>query len=76
MRLNNQYGFTLIEILVVVVILVLLAGVVAPASIKLVSKFDQYLQQKETAALKHKAVFYEFVTESNCEVKDEAVVCE
>jgi len=46
---SSEKGFTLIEIMVVIVILVITIAVVFPVSYKMVEKFDRYIARHQAA---------------------------
>jgi len=58
---NFEKGFTLIEIMVVIVILVVTIAVVFPVSYKMVEKFDRYIAEHQAAQDLKQEKFKKFI---------------
>ena len=70
-------GFTLIEILVVLVIAALITAVVAPESISLIDKFSSRLDEGRKNYESSKVSFYEFIKDKDCYVeKNDNITCQ
>ena len=60
---GSEKGFTLIEIMVVIVILVVTIAVVFPVSYKMVEKFDRYIAEHQAAQELKQKKYTDFITD-------------
>ena len=74
--LQSNRGFTLIEILVVVIIMAAVLGVVAPVAYKSVGRFNAFLGKKEIVDIKNMANYLSFIKDTTCRVKKGVVMCD
>jgi len=60
---SSEKGFTLIEIMVVIVILVITIAVVFPVSYRMVEKFDRYIARHQAAQDLKQEKYMNFITD-------------
>lgn len=67
-------GFTLIEMLVVILLIAIASGIVAPVAYKSVEKFDNLIEKAKKEDVKRYIHFLEFITDSKCKVDNNSAV--
>ncbi len=73
--LYHKFGFTLIEILIVILIISIVSGVVVPVAYRLTDKFNARIEKYEDINKKKMAEFLSFITEERCKVVKGRVLC-
>ena len=73
---QDKEGFTLLELLIVMMIIAITAGVVTPVVYKSVDKFNQLLIEKERVDLQKEADYLSFIKDETCKVKNQVVICD
>lgn len=72
---REEKGFTLIEVLIVMLIISLTVGIVAPVAYKSVSKFRHIITQKDNIDLEREADYLSFIKDEPCKVEQGKIVC-
>ncbi len=65
----------MIEILIVIIIIAIVSGVVAPVAYKSVEKFETIVKKARIAQLEKKANFMSFITDQTCRLDNSTIVC-
>ncbi len=73
--LYHKLGFTLIEILIVILIISIVSGVVVPVAYRLTDKFNARIEKYEDNNMKRMAKFLSFITEEKCKLEKGKVIC-
>ena len=68
-------GFTLIEILVVIVIITITSSIVAPDAYNGIKKFDKLFSKYKRAQMKNKLDYLSFITDSKCVLRNGNIYC-
>ncbi len=74
-KIYFRCGFTLIEILIVILIIAIVSGIVAPVAYKGVEGFKRLIRRAETANRVRMEKFFEFISDSRCTEDNGSFVC-
>ncbi len=71
----SHRGFTLIEMLIVILIIAITSAIVAPVAYKSVEKFDKLLSMARQKSVVKKERFYSFLSDSECKLSKDYIIC-
>ena len=71
----SHKGFTLIEMLIVILIIAITSSVVAPVAYKSVEKFDKLISIAKKRYLEKEVNFLSFISDSRCRLIGNKIVC-
>ena len=71
----SRKGFTLIEILIVVLIVAITSSVVAPVAYNGVKKFHKLISKYQKTQVKEKLNYLSFISDSKCVMKNGNICC-
>ncbi len=72
---RRDSGFTLIEILVVMLLIAMASALVAPVAYKSVGKFDNLINQAKKADSLKYAQYMSFIKDSKCKNDNNTIIC-
>ncbi len=73
--LQDRYGFTLIEILIVILIISITTAIVAPVAYKLVGSFDKKINQQKLINQEKTVKYLAFITDEPCKMEKGVIIC-
>ncbi len=68
-------GFTLIEILVVILIITITSSIVAPDAYNGIKKFHKLISKYEKVQMTNKLDYLSFITDSKCVLRNGNIYC-
>jgi len=71
----SHKGFTLIEMLIVILIIAITSAIVAPVAYKSVEKFDNLISKAKERNIQKKIKFLSFISDSQCKLDKNEIVC-
>ncbi len=71
----HKQGFTLIEILVIILIVAIVSALVAPVAYNSVKKFDNLIKISKKADISKYVGYLSFITDSKCKYDNNTITC-
>lgn len=71
----HKSGFTLIEILVVILLIAIASALVAPVAHKSVEKFNNLLDRSKKSDVEKYIAYLSFVSDENCKLDNKTIKC-